>query len=366
MAGRRGAMVGLSAVPGLVFPLGAQEAGPTFDAAAASRFARLALKCVRQEYPNKLDHVMNGAAEVRTPKALHPAFYGCFDWHSSVHGHWMLVKLLREFPALPEAQEIRAVLEENLAPERIAAEVAYFAQPNRRSFERTYGWAWLLKLAAELRSGDSPEARRWSANLQPLTDRVAAAFLDFLPRQTYPIRTGVHPNTAFSLSLALDYARTTRDARLESLVRERARTYFGKDRSGPLAWEPGGEDFLSPCLEEAALMATVLPASEFRTWMAGFLPTLTREGSLAPALVSDRTDPKIVHLDGLNLSRARCLFALAERFEAGDPRRTALRRLAEIHARASLPFIASGGYEGEHWLATFAVLALDAGRTAKD
>jgi len=334
------------------------------DAAGASRLAKLALKCVRQEYPNKLDHVMASAAEVQTPRTLHPAFYGCFDWHSSVHGHWMLVKLLRDFPALPEAAAIRAALDENLAPNRIAAETAYFNQPNRKSFERTYGWAWLLKLAAELRTWDAPEARRWSANLQPLTDRVAAAFRDFLPRLTYPVRTGVHPNTAFSLSLALDQARASDDRHLESLIAQRARAWFGADRNGPLAWEPSGEDFLSPCLEEAALMAKVLPASEFKAWVAAFLPSLLRDGKLAPALVSDRADPKIVHLDGLNLSRARCLYTLAGALGPKDPRRMPLLRTADAHAQASLPFVASGSYEGEHWLGSFAVHMLDARKAA--
>lgn len=352
------------AVPVLVLQAAAPpEAGPSLDVASASHFAQLALKCVRREYPNKLDHVMSGPGDVKGPKALHPAFYGCFDWHSSVHGHWMLVKLLKDFPELPEAREIRAVLDENLAPERIASEVAYFGQPDRRSFERTYGWAWLLKLAAELRAWDSPEARRWSTQLQPLAHRVTTAFLEFLPRQTYPIRTGVHPNTAFSLSLALDFARVTRDARLETLIAERARTYFGADRNGPIGWEPGGEDFLSACLEEAALMGKLLPKSEFRTWLTGFLPDLPKNGVLTPAKVSDRTDPKIVHLDGLNLSRARCLYIITAVLGPKDPRREALLGTADAHVRASLPFVASGGYEGEHWLGSFAVHMLDARRT---
>ncbi|MBL0311644.1 MAG: DUF2891 domain-containing protein [Holophagaceae bacterium] len=348
------------AVPALALQANTPESELKLDAAGASHFAKLALKCVRQEYPNKLDHVMNGAEEVRSPKALHPAFYGCFDWHSSVHGHWMLVKLLRDFPELPEAKEIRAVLDENLAPDRIALEVAYFVQPNRKSFERTYGWAWLLKLAAELRAWDSPDARRWSANLQPLADRVAAALMEFLPKQTYPIRTGVHPNTAFSLSLSLDYARVARDSRLEALLIERARAYYGKDRNGPISWEPGGEDFLSPCLEESALMAKVLPKLEFRLWVVVFLPKLLKDGVLAPAVVSDRTDPKIVHLDGLNLSRARCLYAISGALGPRYPRRKALLQTADAHARHSLPFISSGSYEGEHWLGSFAVQMLEA------
>jgi hypothetical protein len=343
---------------GVVLVLGAQAQDvdlPLSDA-AADRFAALALKCVRQEYPNKLDHVLNGAGEVKSPKDLHPAFYGCFDWHSSVHGHWMLVRLLREHPGMARGAEIRAVLDENLAPERIAMEVAYLGQGNRRSFERTYGWAWLLKLAAELRSWDDPAAVRWSAALQPLAGELAWQFQAFLPKQTYPIRTGVHPNTAFSLDLALDYARAAGDTRFEALIVDRARAWFGRDRKGPLAWEPGGEDFLSPCLEEAALMSRVLSRPSFLRWLEGFLPGLP--GGLVPAVVSDRTDPKIVHLDGLNLSRARALHRIAAMLGPSDPRSVGLNRLAERHARASLPYLSSGSYEGEHWLATFAVRML--------
>ena len=310
----------------------------TLDAPAASHFSQLALKCVRQEYPNKLDHVMNGAQEVLSPRTLHPAFYGCYDWHSCVHAHWMLARLLKKFPDAAAEK----VLDENLAPEKIAVEVAYFDQPNRRSFERTYGWAWLLELAAEVRG------TRWEKPLQPLADRVVKAFTDFLPKQTYPIRTGVHPNTAYSLSLALDYAAGP----FRELIVERARTYYLHDQDVPIAWEPGGEDFISPALAEAALMSKVLPLREFKAWYAKFLP---HKLALTPAIVSDRTDPKIVHLDGLNLSRADALYVLAKAL--GDP---ALKALADRHAEASLPYVASGSYEGEHWLATFAVHMLDA------
>ncbi|MFN2546003.1 MAG: DUF2891 domain-containing protein [Myxococcales bacterium] len=322
------------------------------DQAAASRFAQLALKCVRQEYPNKLDHVMNGHQDVLSPKTMHPSFYGCFDWHSCVHGHWMLARLLRKFPDLPEAAKIREVLDENLASDKIATEVAYFDQPNRKSFERTYGWAWLLELAAELRG------TKWGEQVQPLADRVIRALNDFLPKQTYPIRTGVHPNTAFSLGLALDYARAAHDQAFEKLIDERARTYFGNDRDVPISWEPGGEDFLSPALTEAALMAKVLPPAEFRRWFARFLPKPLK---LDPAVVSDRTDPKIVHLDGLNLSRADALYQLSKAL--GDAK---LARLADQHAEATLPHVASGSYEGEHWLATFAVHMLDSREKEKN
>ncbi|NTV73285.1 MAG: DUF2891 domain-containing protein [Holophaga sp.] len=332
-------------------PLGAQG----LTRASASRFAAQVLKSVEREYPNKLDHILAGAKDVKGPRDLHPSFYGCFDWHSCVHGHWMLVRLLREFPDLPEAGGIRLALDQNLAPERIKVEVDYFVDPAHKGFERTYGWAWLLKLAAELRAWDSPEAQRWADQLQPLTDAVAAQFMAFLPKLSYPNRVGVHPNTAFSLDLALDYARAARDARLEALVTERARTYFGKDRNGPMAWEPGGEDFLSPCLEEAALMVKVLPAGEFGPWVEGFLPGLLKSGVLNPAVVSDRSDPRIVHLDGLNLSRARCLHALAAGLGPKDPRAKALEKAAMEHAAAALPHVVSGNYEGDHWLATFAV-----------
>jgi hypothetical protein len=340
----------------IISPARAQGMGAPLTDAAADRFAALALRCVQQDYPNKLDHVMNGAGEVKAPKDLHPAFYGCFDWHSSVHGHWMLVRLLREHPGMARAAEIRRALDGNLTPEHIAAEVAYLKQGNRRSFERTYGWAWLLKLAAELRTWEDPSAARWSAALQPLAAEFVGEFLTFLPKQTYPIRTGVHPNTAFSLELALDYARAVKDARLEALILERAQTWFGRDRRGPLAWEPGGEDFLSPCLEEASLMSQVLPRPAFRRWLDGFLPGLP--DGLVPAVVSDRTDPKIVHLDGLNLSRARALRRIARVLGPGDLRSAGLLRLADRHAAASLPHLASGSYEGEHWLATFAVRML--------
>jgi Protein of unknown function (DUF2891) len=353
------ALVGAMSAMVLTGP-GARTEDLVLDAATASRFAKLPLKCVRQQYPNKLDHVMGSAEEVKEPKVLHPAFYGCFDWHSSVHGHWMMARLLRRFPALAQAPELRGALDESLTAANIAVELTYFNQPNRKSFERTYGWAWLLKLQAELLAWGSPEAKKWAAALGPLAERVSAAYLDFLPRQTYPIRTGVHPNTAYGMSLALDYAHAAKDDRLRALVAERAQTYYGNDKQAPIQWEPGGEDFLSPALEEAALMSKVLPAAAFKKWLTAFLPGLMRGGSLQPAHVSDRTDPKIVHLDGLNLSRARALYTLAAALGKKGRRPTAFVQQADAHGQASLPHIASGSYEGEHWLATFAVQMLDA------
>jgi len=327
----------------------------------ASRFARLALKCVAKEYPNKPDHVINDTADVEAPKNLHPAFYGCYDWHSSVHGHWMLVRLLRTFPALPEALEIRNALRASLSKENILAEVAYLKQPNRQSFERTYGWAWLLKLAEELRLWEDADARMWSETLRPLVEALATSYITFLPKQTYPIRTGVHPNTAFGLAFALDYARSADNKPLEAMIVERSLTYFRNDANYPAAWEPGGEDFFSPALMEADLMRRVLKPADFGRWFHRFLPGLTGGGLgelLRPAVVTDRADPKIVHLDGLNLSRAWCMRSIATALPRTDPARRILTESARLHASDALAHVASGDYAGEHWLASFAVYML--------
>jgi hypothetical protein len=327
----------------------------------ASHFAALALKCVGREFPNKPDHVINDGKDVLSPRSMHPAFYGCFDWHSSVHGHWMLVRLLRLCPSLPETKEIRRALDANLSADNILVEVAYLNQPGRQSFERTYGWAWLLKLAEELRDWQDVDGRRWSKNLQPLADALVARYLSFLPKQTYPIRTGVHPNTAFGLAFALDYARASGDRKFESLLEERSRTYFAADKNYPGGWEPGGEDFFSPGFMEADLMRRVLKPGAFARWFHQFLPELAGgkpKGLLVPATVSDRTDPKLVHLDGLNLSRAWCMRGIAAALPSGDPARKVLARAAKLHADDALGHVASGSYEGEHWLASFAVYLL--------
>ena len=327
----------------------------------ASHFAQLALKCVRKEYPNKLDHTMNDGDEVRSPKSLHPAFYGCFDWHSTVHGHWMLVHLLKTFPNMPEGRAIRDALDANLTEKNIAGEVEYLKQANRASFERTYGWAWLLKLAEELRGWNDVDGKRWSASLRPLAAGFVEKYLAFLPKQNYPIRTGVHPNTAFGLAFALDYARAVGDKKLETLIIERSRIYFAKDTNYPAAWEPGGEDFFSPALMEADLMRRVWNKSQFYLWFHRFLPGIARNQPkqlLQPAIVTDRTDPKLVHLDGLNLSRAWCMRSIVAALPANDPTRKILARSAHAHAQAALPYVASGNYEGEHWLASFAVYLL--------
>ena len=327
----------------------------------ASHFAALALKCVSREFPNKPEHVINNASEVKGPKALHPAFYGCYDWHSSVHGHWMLVRLLKTFPNLPESTQIRDALNANLTAENIQQEVAYMKQPNRQSFERTYGWAWALKLAEELHSWNDADGKRWSQNLQPLAQLLSQSYRTFLPKQTYPIRTGVHPNTAFGLAFALDYAKTVGDNQLESLLDERSRSYFGNDADYPGAWEPGGEDFFSAALMEADLMRRVMKPREFATWFHRFLPGVTKGNPaslLQPAIVTDRTDPKLVHLDGLNLSRAWCMRSIAKALPETDPARKLLSVSADKHAAAALAHVASGDYAGEHWLASFAIYLL--------
>lgn len=337
------------------------QAGLSLNESQASRFARLALKCTSKEYPNKPEHVINDAGDIRSPRALHPAFYGCYDWHSSVHGHWMLVRLLRVFPSLPEEREIRKSLAENLSAENILTEVVYLKQPNRQSFERTYGWAWLLKLAEELYLWNDADAKVWSKNLQPLVDALAEKYIAFLPKQNYPIRTGVHPNTAFGLAFALDYARTLGNKKLEALIVDRSRSYFQTDVNYPGAWEPSGEDFFSPALMEVDLMRRVLKPIEFRRWFRRFLPELARgepRTLLRPAVVTDRTDPKLVHLDGLNLSRAWCMRSIAAALPRNDPAREVLTVSAGLHARDALAHVASGDYAGEHWLASFAVYML--------
>jgi hypothetical protein len=273
----------------------------------------------------------------------------------------MLVRLLRMFPNLPGAEDIRKAIGANLSEKNILVEAAYLKQKNRQSFERTYGWAWLLKLAEELSLSNTAEAKAWSRNLQPLVDALVSSYILFLPKQTYPIRTGVHPNTAFGLAFAYDYAKTAGNEKLASLIAERSRTYFAKDANYPGAWEPGGEDFFSPALMEADLMQRVMSAAEFRRWFHRFLPQLAAgvpKTLLHPATVTDRSDPKLVHLDGLNLSRAWGMRSIANALPAKDPARRALASSARLHATDALAHVASGDYAGEHWLASFAVYLL--------
>jgi hypothetical protein len=321
----------------------------------ANRLAELPLKCSQKEFPNKPGEVLTQAVDIGSPKNLHPAFYGCFDWHSAVHGHWMLIKLLKLFPKLEKVQPIRAMLAENISAEKILSEVNYFNRAGEKSFERTYGWAWLLKLAEELHNFDDPLARQLENNLQPLTDLIVERYLEFLPKLTYPIRVGEHSNTAFGLVFAWDYAHTVDHQALKQLIADRAKDFFLSDKKCPLAWEPSGFDFLSPCLEEADIMRRILPTREYAVWLKQFLPQLAdKKFNLAPAIVSDRNDGKLVHLDGLNFSRAWCLYGIAAHLKEYRH----LKKIADQHLQHSLPAITSGSYEGEHWLATFAVYAL--------
>jgi hypothetical protein len=334
---------------------------PSLTIELAAQLARITLNGITREYPTYPGHVLLDAADIRRTRELHPAFYGCFDWHSAVHSHWLLARLLRLMPALPGAGPIRSALNEHLTEANLRIEASYFSQPGRRGFERPYGWTWLLKLAEELRDWDDPDGRRWSAAIEPLARLITELYLEFLPRLTYPIRSGAHSSTAFGLTFALDYAKATRHALLRDCIVARSLDYYGADRNGPATWEPGGGDFLSPCLAEADLMRRVLPAADFADWLAGFLPSLAGGGPpqlLTPAMVSDRSDGQIVHLDGLNLSRAWCMWGIAESLLPDDRRRSILIDAAERHAREGLIGIGSGEYMGEHWLGSFALYML--------
>jgi hypothetical protein len=324
----------------------------------ASHFAKLALKCIHQEYPNKPGEVLGSDKDVKPVREYRPAFYGCFDWHSAVHGHWMLVKIMKTYPDLPEAEKIKSALDRNLTAENIAVELNFFLDSNNKTFERTYGWAWFLKLAEELHTWDDPKAREWETALQPLTDLICNNYIDFLPKLLYPVRVGEHSNTAFGLAFALDYARSTQNKALETIIVSRSRDFFLNDQNCPESWEPGGYDFFSPCLTEAELMARVLPDAEFTQWIEAFLPGInqgTPRIMSETARVSDRSDGKLVHLDGLNFSRAWALKHIAEK---PGMNRKILLEAAEKHLNAALPNVADGDYAGEHWLASFAVYAL--------
>ena len=325
------------------------------DAATASRFASAALGHVVREYPNKMDHVLSGPEDVLGPRALHPIFFGSFDWHSCVHGWWTLFTLLRLYPDMPEAERIRALADELFTPENVAAETAYLDRPGSRGFERPYGWAWLLMLAAELERHQDERAKV----LRPLARAFARRFTDFLPLADYPVRVGTHYNTAFALRLALDYAEGAGDDALIALCRDRALKWHSADRDCQ-AWEPSQDEFLSPALMAAALMRQVMRPDAFEAWFTTFLPRLDRAEPATlfePVGVSDRSDGKIAHLDGLNLSRAWCWREIASSLAVDDPRRPIVINAARIHLDAALPHV-TGDYMGEHWLASFALLAL--------
>jgi hypothetical protein len=347
------ALAGASSVPPAPAPPGAVA----LDAEVAGRFAALALACVEREYPNKIAHTLASDADAKPPRELTPVFYGCYDWHSSVHGHWLLARLVRLHPQAPFAGPARERLRRAFVPSAIEAEAAYLRADGRRAFERPYGLAWLLQLAAELRGWEDPEARAWSVTLQPL-ERVARERLaEWVPKLSHPIRSGEHSQTAFAFGLTLDWTRTAGDDEMRDLLAARVRELYGEDRDCPLAYEPSGEDFLSPCLAEADLMRRVLAPAEFAGWLTRFLPSIPKSGAtgwLAPAVVADPTDPKLAHLDGLNLSRAWMLDGIAHALPAADPRVRALGAAVAAHRERGLASVTGEHYEGGHWLGSFA------------
>lgn len=327
------------------------------DQALADRFAGLALACVQREYPNKISHVLQGPGDARAPRELTPVFYGCYDWHSAVHGHWLLVRLLRTVPDGAFVDKAREALAANITPEHAAQELAYLQGDGRASFERPYGLAWLLQLAAELEGWDDAQGRAWREALRPLEAEVARRFKAWFPKLTHPIRTGEHSQTAFAMGLILDWADAVGDDEMGALVGERARAFYLDDRGWRLAFEPSGQDFLSPGIAEADLMRRVLGPEEFAAWLGRFLPELPLDGGvgwLLPAVASDRSDGKLAHLDGLNLSRAWMLEGVAQGLPAADPRRAGLLGAAATHRDAGLESVTGEHYEGGHWLGSFA------------
>ena len=334
---------------------------PQLDVHSAGRFAKLALACVQQEYPNKIAHVLNSPADIKAPHELTPAFYGCYDWHSAVHGHWLLARLARTFSDAPFAKDAMAALEADITPAHIAGEVAYLNGTGRETFERPYGLAWLLQLAQELREWNSPEAARLSTTLEPLETAVAASLSRWLPKLAYPIREGEHAQTAFAFGLILDWARSTHDQAIEEVLTGKIREFHVKDRNCPISYEPSGQDFLSPCLAEADVMRRVLAPAEFASWLSGFLPEIPRTSTaswLPIGVVTDKTDGKLAHLDGLNLSRAWMLEGVALGLPANDLRRRALLAAAKTHADSGLASVTGEHYEGGHWLGSFATYLL--------
>ncbi|WP_298463661.1 DUF2891 domain-containing protein [uncultured Erythrobacter sp.] len=321
------------------------------------RFAVLALDCVHREYPNKISHVMQSADDVQAPSELTPAFYGCFDWHSSVHGHWLLSRVLTTQPDSVLADEIRTKLAKSFTEENLAAELAYYEAEGRRSFERPYGIAWYLQLVLELEESDDPELTEWRDTLRPLEDAIVAQVRDWLPKLSYPIRLGTHNQTAFAFGLMLDYADGVGNQELASELREKTLAFHRGDVNCPLAYEPSGEDFLSPCLMEADLMRRVMAQNEYAAWLGEFLPQIPSDGSgdwLEPGVVLDASDGKLVHLDGVNLSRAWALEGIASALPEGDQRIGALLASAEVHRETGVAAVSDEHYSGSHWLASFA------------
>jgi len=328
------------------------------DINVADRFANLALACVHKEYPNKISHTLNSDADVAPPRRLTPAFYGCYDWHSSVHGHWLLVRLVRTFPDGPFVQSAREALSQSLTAENLTQEAAYLRGEGRASFERPYGLSWLLQLAAELEEWDDPQAKEMAANLRPLEESVLERLTSWLPKLSNPVRIGEHDQTAFGLGLLIDYAHGKGDQKLVELAVSKAKQFYLSDRNCPLSYEPSGEDFLSPCLGEADLMRRVLPSQKYAIWLRAFMPQIPTRGDgkwLQPVVSPDPSDPKLAHLDGLNLSRAWMLEGIAAGLPKDDRRLPAIMATAEAHRRAGVAAVTGEHYEGGHWLGSFAV-----------
>ena len=323
----------------------------------ANHLATLPIKCLQQEYPNKLNQLLLNETELQSPKELHPAFYGCFDWHSSVHGHWSLIYLLNHFPNLANKEVIIEKLKVNLSSANIQQEIVYFSKTHEKSYERTYGWNWLLKLQLELESSKEPFAKELAANLKPLSNLIIERYIEFLPKLLYPVRVGTHNNTAFGLSNTWDYAVFSNNVELQNCIKLNALRMFKNDVNCPFDWEPSGTDFLSPCMEEVGLMQRIMPEKEFLSWLKKFAPKLfSKKWNWEVAKVSDRTDGHLVHLDGLNFSRAWNMYALINAF----PKQFShLKPLADTHLNFSLPSVVDGNYEGEHWLASFALRAFE-------
>jgi hypothetical protein len=339
------------------------EGLPPLTTATGERFAVLALDCIHREYPNKIAHQVQGPGEMAEPRALHPAFYGCFDWHSSVHGHWLLARLAHLDLLGIQRERAMAALDQTFTRANIDGELAYFAGVDRRSFERPYGLAWLLQLAAELHEWDDPQAKLWLETLQPLVDVAIANVMDWLPKLQYAVRSGTHDQTAFSFGLMLDYARRVGHKELTTALTDRSIAFYRGDILCPLAYEPSGADFLSPCLMQADLMRRLLPRAAYATWLAAFMPAIPRavDTSWLPVgVVVDPTDGHLVHLDGLNLSRAWALASIADALPPADPRIAALRAAASVHAQSGLAAVSADHYAGSHWLASFAVYLVTA------
>lgn len=335
------------------------QAQTSLNADIALRLSSAPLHCIPREFPNKTSHLSDGPEDAKLlPSALHPVFYGCLDWHSSVHGHWMLVRLLQTYPDLSNKDSIISVLENSFVLEKMQAEAAYFGKYTAsQNYERTYGWAWLLKLDEALGKGKDPMFKKWHAALQPLTQKIVQLWKSYLPKQTYPNRTGVHPNAAFGLDFALDWAQFSGDHAFEKAIREKSLVFYGNNKNIPAYLEPDGSDFFSPSLMAASLMSKVLDKANFQKWFASYYSKESIERICSLPTVSDRNDYQIVHLDGLSFSRAWCMRSIAKKLAANNPIKKRFETTSDMFLNQTLPQIFSS-YGGEHWLASFAIYAL--------